>query len=163
MLAADGRCHWSPHRTSTPFAEFDRRVEHVLKVQRRELGASHRDVGITLTMMAMRHLADRNSVEVQKLLVQAGLVFVQQDGGQPLARAIVEYQQASISRLARTLDVAERHYRSAIEGFEQVLGRNHIITKGIKMDLAGMYHQSGRAIEFERTCREVMQSYGGLQ
>ena len=65
-------------------------------------------------------------------------------------------------RHARKTDLAEKHYLAALDGFEKVLGRKYIFTILIKMDLAGLYHQSGRVAEFEKTAHEAIDSFDAL-
>ncbi len=137
-------------------AEFDARMRHVLEIQRRELGPNHRDVGQTLVWVALRYLMENKTVEMEKTLREAVLVFAQQEGGQSLVIGLLEYGTAALARRQGKIDVAERHYRVAISHAEKALGRSHIFSSAMKMDLGGMLHQQGRVVEFERMGREVL-------
>ena len=73
------------------WAECEQRLKHAFEVQRRELGGGHREVGLTLTLYTMYLYFSGREPKAQQSFAAANVVM-QQEGGQALGRAMVEYQ-----------------------------------------------------------------------
>ena len=86
-------------------SEFDNLIEHVLEVQRRELGSGHRNVGLTMTLKAMRMLQTGNRAEAIKSIQTAATVYMQ-DGGLPLVGR--RSSSSSLLGLACTVNLKSR-------------------------------------------------------
>ena len=107
---------------SAEIAANDKMMEHVLAIQRRELGANHRDVGITLVALALRHFMEQRLVESEKLLIQAGLVLGRQADGQSFLVGLMDFQRAALDRKNKKYEQAAVHYASSIEKLEKAVG-----------------------------------------
>ena len=150
------------HLTPETIAEFHKMMQHVLAVQRRERGANHRDVGITLTVLAICYFMENNVAESEKTILQASMVFAQQEGGQSLVLGLLDFSRAAVAQEGQRFAEAESHYRSSISMLEKVLGRGHFFSLAVKMDYGGLLHQQGRMLDFERIARETLASTDDL-
>ncbi len=144
------------HRDPQREVEFDKLMHHALETQRRELGSTHRDVGLTLTVLMMRLLQTGKQAEAQRMLLSSAAVFVQQEGGKSLGRAVFEYQRAANARQQSKFAEAENSYRACLDTIGTVLGTYHPINLAILGDLAGMFRDQGRMVESEAAARQAL-------
>ncbi|MBI2826993.1 MAG: serine/threonine protein kinase [Planctomycetia bacterium] len=136
--------------------EFDKMMLHALDIQRRALGSNHRDVGLTLTYLAMRYFAENKQPEAEKMLLQAAAVFASQKEGLSAVLGLMEFQAAALARRQGKFNDAERRYKSSIKMLEQALGRSNLLAIATKADLGGLYHEQGRMKAFEENGRDVL-------
>jgi tetratricopeptide (TPR) repeat protein len=129
---------------------------HGLAIQRRELGDSHRDVGVTMTLLMVHLTQSGKNAEAQEVLKSAMAIFVQQPGAASLAAAVIAFQQAQSARFAGKIDFAEKQYRLSLGLMRKVLGNRHMYTLLLAADLGGMLRDAGRMEEYERICRETL-------
>jgi len=139
-------------------AEFDKLAQHALAVQQRELGANHRDVGVTYLIMSWRYSAVKDFAAMEKMLLAAVKAFAKQEAGKSLTHALVDYQLAALARRQRKYPKAEKHYRASIEMLRNVMGRANPYTLVISADFAGMLRETGQMLEFERMGSEVAEN-----
>ena len=137
-------------------AEFDKLTEHVLKIQRSELGNTHRDVGLTFLVISRRYAAVKNLSETQKNLIKAIAIFSREKEGQSLSRALADFLAAQIARKQREYPKAEKKYRAAIDVMRKTLGLANPYTLAVSADLAGMFREMGRMDEFEQIGQDNM-------
>jgi tetratricopeptide (TPR) repeat protein/tRNA A-37 threonylcarbamoyl transferase component Bud32 len=128
--------------------------EHVLEVRRQHLGESHRDVAVTLSALMALALDLSDEETAKRLGMEALAVYLQQEGGEVLGRAIVTYHQAVLERRDRRFAEAEELYRETLALVTSFLGDAHPVRALLLGDLAGMQRQAGRLGEAEDTLRE---------
>ena len=75
--------------------DFDKMMFHALDIQRHTLGSNHRDVGLTLTWLAVRYFMEGKQQEAEKMLLQAGAVFATQKEGLSAVLGLTEFQAAA--------------------------------------------------------------------
>ena len=107
-------------------------------------------------MISCRYAAVKNIPEMQKNLLKAIAIFSREKEGQSLARALADFQAAQIARKQREYPKAEKKYRAAIEVMREVLGMANPYTFAATADLAGMFRETGRMVEFEQIGQDLM-------
>ncbi len=135
--------------------EAEQLLRDALTIQRASLGPFHRDVGMTLIVLAVvLEQQIRPRMEIVGVLFQAIPVFIRQPDGHLLGTAIIEAQLGTMARARRDLGAAERHWRKVLAMVQGFLGDKHVITALVRLELGGVIADQGRPADAEAFVRD---------
>ncbi len=143
-------------RENTMMEEAEKLLRDALVIQRKSLGAAHREVAVTLTSLLLILGNDGSRrAEANLLMFQALAIYLQQPGGDALGRAVIEIQKGAMARPSN-LPKAEQHYRKALDQMTKFLGDDHIAVVFVRGDLAGILAAEGKMAEAEPIIRDAI-------
>jgi len=133
--------------SAVDYSEAEQRFRDVLNVRREALGDGHRDVAVAMTGLLAVLLSSGRDDEAMQLAPKALSIYIQQEGGDRLGKAIIDFQTGVVARKRGELKVAIQKYEEALQVLRKVLGQKHPAVALVLGEMAGLLKE---AKEFER-------------
>lgn len=139
------------------FLEAERLLQETLVVREKHLPANHRDLGLTLALLAAVKCA-QNGQEAATLEYarRAMEVFRQNDQHADAGNVITVLILAELDRGLGRFDKAEKGYRKVLEVLRRHLGDHHPLTMMQLLNMAGLYRKTGDMVAAEQTLRQAL-------